>query len=248
MKLLSSKCSFQGGRNYNEDSVLFEQEEKNAIAIVADGLGGHGCGEVASHIATSLIGDSFLANPVIDTKHLTKLFQNANRVICAEQKNGIKMKSTAVGWFYNGKKFAVAHIGDSRLYYFKQGKIVFQTKDHSVPQMLYQGGEITENEIRFHEDRNKILRALGSKNEIRVDIKIWDENLKTGDAFLLCSDGFWEYIWEDEMLEDQLNAKDPAHWLELMCERIKGRSTENSDNFSAVAIFVYKEEIHGERF
>ena len=127
MKLLTSQCSFQGGRNCNEDSVLFKQRGKNAVAIVADGLGGYGNGDIASHIVTTTMGELFLANPVIDQKHLTKLFQNTNRAICAEQKNGIKMKSTAVGWFYNGKRFAVAHIGDSRLYHFRQKKIIFQT-------------------------------------------------------------------------------------------------------------------------
>ena len=237
MKLLTSQCSFQGGRNCNEDSVLFKQRGKNAVAIVADGLGGYGNGDIASHIVTTTMGELFLANPVIDQKHLTKLFQNTNRAICAEQKNGIKMKSTAVGWFYNGKRFAVAHIGDSRLYHFRQKKIIFQTTDHRVPQVLFQAGEITDREIRFHEDRNKILRALGSRDEIRVEVNVWNEDVKDGDAFLLCSDGFWEYVWEEEMVEDLLHSKDPEQWIQFMNERIRQRAIQDNDNFSAMTIF-----------
>lgn len=231
-----SKCSFQGGRTYNEDSVLFQQRGQNAIAIVADGLGGCGNGDIASDITVKTMGRLFLRNPIIDERHLKKWFDDTNREICLKQIGGIKMRSTAAAWFYNGKKFAAAHIGDSRLYYFRRGNLIFQTKDHSVPQMLFQAGEITEREIRTHEDRNKILRALGSKDGVQVEIKIWNEDVKAGDAFLLCSDGFWEYVWEDEMMEDLSNSRNPEQWLTLMNERIWQRAVPNNDNFSAVAI------------
>ena len=103
--------------------------------------------------------------------------------------------------------------------------------------MLFQAGEITEREIRFHEDRNKILRALGSRDEIRVEVNVWNEDVKDGDAFLLCSDGFWEYVWEEEMVEDLLHSKDPEQWIQFMNERIRQRAIQDNDNFSAMTIF-----------
>lgn len=237
LKLLSSQCSFQGGRKYNEDSILFQQDGENIVAIVADGLGGCGGGDIASHIVIETLSKLFLENPEISQKHIQKIFEETNKNICIKQKNGIRMKSTAVGYFYNGRKFAVAHIGDSRFYHFRQGKIIFKTKDHSVPQMLVQVGEIKEEEIRFHEDRNKILRALGSEGRVRVEINVWNETMKTGDAFLLCSDGFWEYVWENEMIECLSKSMEPSQWIQLMIQKVEERAEKNNDNFSAIAIF-----------
>ena len=93
------------------------------------------------------------------------------------------------------------HVGDSRLYYFKNGRIVKRTLDHSVPQMLVAAGEIDEKEIRHHPDRNRLVRVMGME---------WDEPKyqvsepmpeEPGQAFLLCSDGFWENIEEEQIIE-----------------------------------------------
>ena len=106
------------------------------------------------------------------------------------------MRTTAVVLCTEGNRGTALHIGDSRFYHFRNGKIISQTKDHSVPQMLAMAGEISEHEIRRHPDRNRLLRALGDENE-EVRFVRSDFEIKEGDAFLLCSDGFWEEVEEE---------------------------------------------------
>ncbi|MBC9784326.1 serine/threonine-protein phosphatase [Heliobacterium chlorum] len=129
------------------------------------------------------------------------------------------------------------HIGDSRLYYFRDGKIVFITKDHSVSQAMADAGYISHEEIRFHEDRNRVLRSLGQKESIRPDIVRIPGPYRPGDAFLLCTDGFWEHVWEREMEIDLSKAETPDAWLELMEIRIMERAPEDHDNYSAISVF-----------
>ena len=109
------------------------------------------------------------------------------------------MKTTAVVLLTDNEKAIWAHIGDSRLYVFRKNKIVLRTLDHSVPQMLVSSGDIKEKEIRNHPDRNRLLRVMGVPWK-RQEYEISEiRSLSECQAFLLCSDGFWEYITEKMM-------------------------------------------------
>ena len=130
-----------------------------------------------------------------------------------------------------------AHIGDSRLYHFRSGRIIFQTKDHSVPQAMADAGDITHESIRFHEDRNRLLRSLGKESDLRPVIQKAPVPLHKGDAFLLCTDGFWEYVTETEMEVDLVKSDKPEQWLQNMEKRIINRADDNNDNYSATAVF-----------
>ena len=134
------------------------------------------------------------------------------------------------------------HVGDSRLYYFKNGRIVKRTLDHSVPQMLVAAGEIDEKEIRHHPDRNRLVRVMGME---------WDEPKyqvsepmpeESGQAFLLCSDGFWEQITEKEMMQCLKKADTVDMWLDRMVEIVNenGKGSD-MDNNSAIAVWVEPE-------
>ena len=128
------------------------------------------------------------------------------------------------------------HVGDSRLYHFRDGKLQKQTTDHSVSQMAVFMGEITTHEIRFHEDRNKVLRALGSdscKAELSQQLRVEEGR----DAFLLCTDGFWEYVYEDEMEKTLREADSPKDWIRAMEKILKTRVTAGNDNYTAAALF-----------
>ena len=132
------------------------------------------------------------------------------------------------------------HVGDSRLYHFTDGKLRRQTMDHSVSQVAVLMGEITQNEIRFHEDRNRVLRALGSENakpDISSTIKLSGQR----DAFLLCTDGFWEYVYENEMEQSLEKAENPGQWLDEMLKTLRTRVPEDNDNFSAAIVFAEQE-------
>ena len=245
MQLDYSAFCDQGDRNYNEDSIgISEVLSPTACFVLADGLGSHGMGDVASQAAV----DEALKTMVGHTDNCTNLirsaFTNAQKRILFEQQSHdakSKMKTTMVLLFIDDQKAYFGHIGDSRLYHFHRGKTKKLTSDHSVPQMLVTAGEIKEADIRFHPDRNRLLRALGADDEEVPRCAVCDSpvQLKKGDGLLLCSDGFWEYITEAEMHRIYSKAESPLQWIEQMVEIVKQNGKgKNMDNFSAIAVAV----------
>jgi len=232
-------CSFQGGRDYNEDSVSHIENEGNIAVVVADGLGGHGGGQIASSIVADYVTRLFIASPDTDAQNIQSIFDIANNAVVAQQTQQLRMKSTAVCLFISGNVAVWSHAGDSRLYYFLDDRLVLHTLDHSVSQMAVFNGEITQEEIRSHEDRNKVLRAFGGGDEINADIST-PLTMATGNhTFLLCTDGFWEYVMESEMELDLAKFKEPSEWLDSMCKRVNRCAPSNNDNFSAAAVFYH---------
>ena len=131
------------------------------------------------------------------------------------------------------------HIGDSRLYYFQNEKLIGRTLDHSVPQMLVASGQIKEKQIRSHSDRNRLLRVLGLDWDCPKYQVAEPEEFQGRQEFLLCSDGFWELIDEKKMRHCLKKAKNPAHWLDMMEETVrKNGSRKDMDNYSAVAVWI----------
>jgi serine/threonine protein phosphatase PrpC len=229
-----------GERQNNEDSVNIYAADQAYLFALADGLGGHGQGEVASKIAVEQAAAAFQASG----GSLERCFSQAQEQILAEQKRrNVKneIKTTLVCLKIIGNTASWGHIGDSRLYYFGKSKLIRRSLDHSVPQALAAAGEIKEKDIRRHEDRNRLLRVMGMewdgpKYELSKEVALCG-----GDAFLLCSDGFWEWIEEKEMTRCLKKAGTPERWLEMMEEMVyrNGRG-QNMDNYSAVAVFVSK--------
>lgn len=229
----------RGGREGNEDSVLILEKGKKVCAVVADGLGGHGGGEKASALVTKEFSENW--NEMLSPEILTKLLQRAHEKICAMQTPGCPMKSTAVTLAIEPGHIAWAHVGDSRLYHFYNGRLVFQTKDHSSSQIAVELGDITAEEIRFHEDRNKVFRALGQSGSVTVDAR--DLELAAGEhAWLLCTDGFWEYVLEREMEEALRLARTPQEWLEnmrgILRRRLEEKGQTENDNNTAAAVWM----------
>lgn len=226
--------SDKGTRDENEDSVLLTEEKNRIAAVVADGLGGQGGGRQASQIAVNRLC-SFL--PAEDYgKELHERFNAANTEILEGQKPGMKMMSTAVALFIEGDSAVWAHIGDSRLYHFIDGRLVFQTFDHSVSQMAVFRNAITQEQIRFHEDRNRVLRALGGDDDAREETG--SGKLGAGfHAFLLCTDGFWEYVLETEMEQALSESATPEEWIVKMCNLLQQKNSPEHDNFTAAAVF-----------
>lgn len=225
-----------GGRTGNEDCVRYiTAGPQNLCLVVADGLGGHGGGEQASAMTCRTICDGWKgqSSPAI----LTDLFQTAHRNVTALQTAQCAMKSTAVALTVTEDRIAWAHVGDSRLYHFCNGKLMFQTRDHSASQIAVMLGDITPDQIRFHEDRSRVLRALGQEGSLKVDAQ--EEPLTPGShAFLLCTDGFWEYVLESEMETDLRQSSDPEAWLKRMQGRLKQRIPNDNDNNTAAAVWL----------
>ncbi len=238
MEFMTAGFSGKGGRSGNEDAIFIRQEGSTCLAVVADGLGMHGGGEIASAAAVEAIS-MYLENEADpDKKLLQECIEAANQAVLSKQTVTCKMKSTAAVLLSRNRRLAFAHVGDSRIYYFVNKKISYQSVDHSVSQMAVNTGEITPAQIRFHEDRNRLLRALGGGEKIRPDIVLADRKAAEGDAFLLCSDGFWEYVLEAEMELDLLKSDTPQEWLSYLLERVGRRIDASHDNLSAIAVFV----------
>jgi len=232
--------SHQGNREHNEDSAICVESNSNYCFVVADGLGGHGKGEIASQKATEVFGRVFCANPNSNKDFLDDAFTGAqSEIIALQQASGDKlgMKTTAVCLSVIDGKCQYGHIGDSRLYLFHKNKVKTRTLDHSVPQMLVLSGEIKEKHISSHPDRNRLLRAIGVEwDSPRYELS--DEfPLSSCQAFLLCTDGFWEYIEPKLMAKYLKKSKSVEEWLDLMTAEVEknGRGQE-MDNYTAIAV------------
>lgn len=231
-----ASCTDVGGRPYNEDYVAYKQLGGNCLCVaLADGLGGHGGGEIASKTAV----ESILAgwNGTATPASLCDLIQEAHRRILSMQTPVCKMKTTVVILSIAENRAQWAHAGDSRLYHFMDGRLDFQTRDHSASQIAVMMGQIRPEEIRFHEDRSHIFRALGQESGFNADAK--EQELLAGQhAFLLCTDGFWEYVYENEMETELRAAVSPQDWLERMTRHLRERVDGGHDNNTAAAVWL----------
>lgn len=233
-----SEC---GGREINEDSVFVRSENGRLAAVVADGLGGCGGGKKASETVVKTISENFDKVTSLNMGKMNEVLEQANQSILACQTRTTKMKSTAVVFAADIEKrrYIWAHIGDSRLYHFINGRIVSQTKDHSVSQIKVEMGEITEAQIRSDTDRSRLVRALGVDEEkLKPSVSpIYSVKKKSDvNAFLLCSDGFWQYVPEEEMENTLLSSNSPDEWLNKMQNMLLSRLCSGSDNYSAIVL------------
>lgn len=232
-----------GDRTHNEDASGMLEEQGAFCFVVADGLGGHGKGEVASAIAIESSLKAFYENPKAED-YISRAFQISQDNILKrqnEERADNKMKTTLVVLRVAGNKAVWGHIGDSRLYHFYNNRLKERTLDHSVPQMLVATREIREKDIRHHPDRNRLLRVMGTP---------WDEpryqvaeeiTLKEGKrhAFLLCSDGFWELIEEKKMMAYLKKSQTVEEWILQMEQEVKKNGQGlNMDNYTACGVFV----------
>ena len=163
-------CSYQGGRDHNEDSTSHLENDGVCVVVVADGLGGHGGGKIASSIVVGKIAELFMQNAEIDPSNIKDIFEQANREVVNAQSPATMMKSTGVALFINNGTMIWGHAGDTRLYHFLEGRLINQTLDHSVSQLAVVTGEITMDQIRFHADRNRVLKAFGDDERFRAEI------------------------------------------------------------------------------
>ncbi|THB68300.1 MAG: serine/threonine-protein phosphatase [Desulfovibrio sp.] len=241
MKFRTASLSEQGGRDVNQDHCGYRILDKGGCWVVADGLGGHRGGEVASQLAVNTILDRFEAAMGFEAEDLFSYVQAAQEALIAKQAEEPRltsMRTTLVVMVSDFSTARWAHMGDTRLYLLQGGSAQYRTKDHSVPQAMVDAGDIVEDDMRGHEDRNRLLRALGKEGDLRPAILEKPYTLHQGDAFLLATDGFWEYVWEPEMEISYCKSANPDEWLMRMERRITQRAESDFDNYSALGVFV----------
>jgi serine/threonine protein phosphatase PrpC len=229
-----------GARENNEDAIWLGEKRENLCMLLADGLGGHGSGEVASAAAVATCKKIWEeCGP--EKFSVSAFFEECERKLeelQAQAHDFSGMKTTIVLCRTMDERFYCAHVGDSRMYYFRRGRILCRTLDHSVPQMLVFSKEIKERQIRNHPDRNRLLKVMGDReNELYFE-EMEPIPIRQGDAVLMASDGFWENVEDREMQKTLKKSADPQKWLcqmeQIAVERAKNK---NMDNYSAIAVW-----------
>ena len=223
-------------RPINEDRYLVP-EEGDSIVLVADGMGGHKAGEVASETAAQTIRACAVKmhGREISIKTALKWVRQANQIIyrmANEKPECMGMGTTMTFLYFMDKHALLAHVGDSRCYRIRDGRIMQLTKDHSLVAELVRIGEITPEQARNHPYRNIITRALGTDDYVAVDAQ--DIPVEENDVYLLCSDGLSNYLEEDELFHAVQNQPSDAlcdHLVQIALDR-GGR-----DNITVVAAY-----------
>jgi len=199
-------------RTHNEDCFGIDPDHR--MYVVADGMGGHNHGEVASRIAVNAIQEFVEQTAENDTTwpfvYDARLQRHSNRlktairmahdkVLRAIRHDGslIGMGTTVVGFLLKGRTAAVAHVGDSRAYRLREGKLELLTQDHTWVNEQVVAGYLSPEQARAHPLKNVVTRALGGESEVVVDVR--EVEVMSGDVYILCSDGLTTMLSDDEI-------------------------------------------------
>lgn len=239
MKFDVYEYTSKGGRDYNEDCLGSAFGDNGGIFVVADGLGGHLLGERASEAAADTVISGWDTAAADVSKQLEELIIAANQNILALQaEHKTVMKTTIAALAISGNRAYIANSGDSRVYFIRNGEVFFYTNDHSVAFKKFKAKELTHDQIGSDEDQSRLLRTLGSTERYEPELYTPDVELKPGDAFLLCTDGAWEFIRDEEIAIDYLKSQNAANWVENMLLRVMERINGGNDNLSLLSVIV----------
>ncbi|MBP7175780.1 MAG: Stp1/IreP family PP2C-type Ser/Thr phosphatase [Thermoclostridium sp.] len=232
-------------RAKNEDScnIVLAADGNPQAFIVADGMGGHEAGDVASRMAVQIISDevaTLIQNPDIDSS-VKELLENAILIAndhiyqySLQKLGGAGTGTTLTAGLLHKGKLTIAHIGDSRFYLLRDGKLEKLTRDHSFVGELVDKGILDAEEARIHPLRNQITRALGYEEQIEIDF--FEVDIYVDDIWLFCTDGLTQKVTSDELLFMLANADDPESILKNMVALANQRGGE--DNITAIVVKV----------
>ena len=210
-------------RDHNEDSLVVTPP----LFAVADGMGGHAAGEVASEIAVRVLSELAPEHP--DGEALGRAIEEANRAViqAAHEGRGRQgMGTTMTAAMLEGERLVIAQVGDSRAYLLHQGKLQQLTRDHSLMADMIEAGQLTPEEARTHPQRSVITRALGSDVHLHPDI--YEINVETGDRLLVCSDGLSGMVFDDQIESTLRRVQDPQRCAsQLVNEAIAAGGHDN---------------------
>lgn len=239
--IVSGLSDIGRSRGKNEDSFFASSDKSLPLYIVADGMGGHNAGDIASNMAVEIIKEEFVSNkeklksPRKIKKIIYTALEKANRLIHQESLHELDLEgmgTTAVVAYYFDCKFYIGHVGDSRAYILRDDYIKQITEDHTLVNELIKKGSITKDQAQHHPQRNYITRALGTSVDIEIDVNVVDFNQK--EIMLLCSDGLYNMLEEEEIL----NILKENDSLEEGIKSLVDRANENGgkDNITIIAI------------
>jgi protein phosphatase len=232
-------------RHNNEDAMGFfapEGDRQTGLAIIADGMGGHKAGEVASKEAVETIGALCLAKHFLNPRQtLTEAYLEANRRIyrhAAAHFDCRGMGTTATALMIAQGSLCYAHVGDSRLYRIYDDQIAQMTQDHTLVAQMLQYGMITQEQVRTHPNRNILINSLGTSPEVQVEILDNPFPVYIGDSYLLCSDGLFDELGNNEIKRIVL-----THSPEEACQALINAALDSGgrDNISVIVLAIEKQ-------
>lgn len=241
MNIATASLSRQGTRASNQDQTGETIGERSACFVVCDGIAGLPGGEVAAALARNSIISRFDGDKHLNAQHIRDYVQTANRTILSEQQavqDYRRMGTTLVSLFID-RDYGLAywaHAGDSRLYLFRRGWLWHVTTDHSLVQQMKDAGHQTDNL-----NSNLLYLALGIENSGPEASYSDVVQVEDGDAFLLCTDGFWHGVSEEQMKQSLHMVNTPQEWLTLMNQIIQKNSEQEGnaqDNYTALAVWM----------
>ncbi len=227
-------------RKENEDAFCIEKDL--GLLAIADGMGGHASGEVASKMAIEILRDSLKKEGEPLPERLNSGVKLANKMIyeasrSQSQLNGMGTTLTAVR--LDGNRLRIAHVGDSRAYLIRGGVIEQLTDDHTIVSEQVARGMITREEAARSDMRNILSKALGIAPEVDVDIE--GLTVSEGDQLVLCSDGLSELISDDEILSEVQSSKRP----EIVCDELVDLANQRGgeDNITVIVAHLHRENL-----
>lgn len=210
-------------RDHNEDSLVVTPP----LFVVADGMGGHAAGEVASEIATTVLAEKAPKTP--DAEALGRAVEEANLEIIAAAEDGRGregMGTTCTAAILQEERLVIAQVGDSRAYLLHQGELQQLTRDHSLVAMMVEAGQLTPEEARIHPRRSVITRALGTDPSTKPDL--YEIDVEAGDRLLLCSDGLYGMVEDPDIQATMTRTADPQRCAsQLVNEAIAAGGNDN---------------------
>ncbi len=230
-------------RTRNEDSCLVKSDNDKALLVVADGMGGHRAGNVASDLAISA-AERFWNN--LDDCHslsveealemIRRLILEANQLVLQEAENSRSLRgmgTTLTAGLLCGRHLTIGHIGDSRAYLINDGQIKLLTRDHSLVEELIEAGQVSPEEAHTHPQRHVLTRALGISPDLQVDVK--ELEVEAGAILLFCTDGLTGLVSDEEILQKCLETSDPHLLAETLINLANSRG--GHDNITVVAAY-----------
>src|SRR5262249_17706874 len=242
-------------RKHNEDAYALDVTDEG-LFIVADGMGGHAAGEVASKITVDTVGEFIAATRQKEEatwpfKYNHELHFNSNRLAVAIEKANERvmaavaaqpwlkgMGTTVVAGLLDGKILSLAHVGDSRAYLYRDGQLSRLTDDHSWVHEQVAAGILTEEEAKAHPLKNVVARALGGRSSVSPDLQ--ELNFSPGDVFIFCSDGLTTMLSDEEIRDAVASEEDPQKLCNLLVEMANDKG--GVDNITVVVARVNESE------
>jgi serine/threonine protein phosphatase PrpC len=243
LEIAIASCSQRGARESNQDDWRTGSTGAQHYAVLADGAGGHRDGAVAAYAAVEQVALRLANGTPFGAQRLTQAIAEAHVQLQREQgaaQGTQRMHATVVALWIDGaeQRALWSHVGDSRLYRVRHGAVQLLTSDDSVVQRMLDAGLLTERQAQTHPHKNQLVAALGMPDAVEPHTLPQPVALEDGDAYLLCTDGWWGSLERRDIAQTLCDASSADEWLVLMRAGIEARSQPTQDNFSAIGVWV----------